>query len=370
MHLTHISADHFKNLHEISIDPAPGYNIIFGENGAGKTNLLEAIWSLTGCKSFRGSNWRDFPDFSKKNVLLDVSADLVDIRRTQNLHLRMFGEKRRFWQNDVPATGASIFHTLQCVAFVPGDIDLVNGPPGFRRNYIDISASQIYSAMFSRVVRYNSLLQQRNATLRNVMSHQMSSDECTRILDALDPLLAESGAAISNFRAKYVAEISPICADVYAKISGGREVLALRYLSDIFGEKIPPAAGAESKYRKRLDAERTRDMRTFRTNFGAHHDDIILSLNGHRARDFASQGQRKSIAITLRIACAYHLAKLLRDPPVLLLDDVMGELDPHRQDVIFDLADGMQIFMTTCHPEVISRGSASKLFEIRDGKIV
>ena len=167
MKLTALSVDGFKNLKGVSLIPDPSYNLILGENAQGKTNLLEAIWTLTGCRSFRGTRERDYLPFSGGN--LQVEAKFQDARREQSVRLCMVSgtvPEKKIWCNDVPQKSSALFSVFHCVTFTPEDLSLVEGGPERRRTFLDLCSAQLHAPMLGLVRRYQLALQQRNAVLK------------------------------------------------------------------------------------------------------------------------------------------------------------------------------------------------------------
>ena len=234
MRLTQLTADGFKNLRGVAIAPDPAYNLILGENAQGKTNLLEAIWALTGCRSFRGSRERDYLPFS--GGALQVEARLQDSRREQSVRLCMApggsAPEKRFWCNDVPQKGGSLFSVFHCVVFTPEDLSLVSGGPERRRSFLDLCTAQLRAPHLALVRRYQLVLQQRNAVLKQ----KLPPEQAAAMLGVWDVQLAKLGAEIAVQRAAYVRRLAAVCVPLYSEISRGQEQISLHYQSSIYGK--------------------------------------------------------------------------------------------------------------------------------------
>ncbi|MBQ8514705.1 MAG: DNA replication/repair protein RecF [Ruminococcus sp.] len=354
MKLTHICIDGFKNLREVELTPDAGYNIISGENAQGKTNLLEALWLFTGCRSFRGTKERDYLSFAGNPLKLEVKFH--DGRREQTLVCEMSQQSRekKITCNGVPIrqTG-QLFELYHCVAFTPEDIELITGGPEVRRSFIDLCFSQLHKRGMSAVRRYQLILSQRNAMLKQ---HRPLS-ETEYILDIWDRQLASVGSYIAVRRQSYARKLEEAAQSLYSRISSGTEEITAAYKSQIFGRRpeLPPMPTAELEelYYQKLVSARMQDSDLGFTACGVHRDDIELSINGVSAREYGSQGQKKSLSLALKLAQAQLYSSARRESPVILLDDVMGELDKSRQEVVCTIIRDMQVFITTCHDEVL-----------------
>lgn len=208
MRLTALSADGFKNLESVSLIPDPSYNLILGENAQGKTNLLEAIWALTGCRSFRGTRERDYLPFSGGN--LQVEAKFQDARREQSVRLCMVPgsvPEKKFWCNDIPQKSSALFSVFHCVAFTPDDLSLVDGGPERRRTFLDMCSAQLHAPMLGLVRRYQLALQQRNAVLKQ----HLPESQAEGLLLVWDKQLEQLGTEIAVQRSIYVRRLAEVC---------------------------------------------------------------------------------------------------------------------------------------------------------------
>lgn len=373
MKLTKLEVDCLKNLKGVSLEPHPSYNLIFGENAQGKTNLLEAIWALTGCKSFRSTRDRDLLPF--EGGTLQVAVQFQDVRRSQSLRLCMIpggtAPEKKFWCNDVPQKGSALFSVFHCVIFTPEDLALVTGSPQRRRSFLDLCSAQLYMPLLPMVCRYQLVLNQRNALLKQ----RLPEEQTMAMLPAWDEQLTALGTEIAIYRAAYVRRLSEACVPLYAEISGGRETIELHYASSVYGkdaqDMLPEHADETLKahYRERLLQSRSNDLLFGHTGAGVHRDDLELKIDGKSARDFGSQGQKKSLALALKLSQALIYREKQRESPIVLLDDVMGELDETRQSVVSTIVRQMQVFVTTCHPESLAASGEGKRFFVRDGTV-
>jgi len=363
--------DGFKNLSGINIKPDPKYNIIIGENAQGKTNLIEAMWIMSGCKSFRGSKERDYINLARNSMYSQLKV--VDSVREQKILFEMSkssGTVKTIHLNDVKLHGTKpLFDVLKCIAFIPDDVDIIKGSPEKRRNFIDMASSQLNPMFLTNINRSNAILNQRNSLLKKIMQGNASES----MLEVWDRQEAKEGTVISYMRNDYVNKINKICRRLYETISGGNEILELEYKSNVFRqEDLNRKYDEESfeQYYRKLHENAEYDIRTGTTHYGVNRDEILIKINGISAREYGSQGQIKSTALVMKLAQAEIFMEKSKDSPVIFLDDVMGELDENRQRFIFDIIRDMQIFITTPNENSLLPEIKGRIFRISEGKIV
>jgi DNA replication and repair protein RecF len=368
--VTFACIDGFKNLQGISFAPDKKYNIIVGQNAQGKTNLLEAMWILSGCRSFRGSKEKDYICLSGSGMSSEIK--ILDSVREQRISFEMTknaSSPKLLKLNGVKQKGSkALFDVFKCIAFTPDDVDIIKGSPERRRSFIDMAASQLNPVFVTRVTKHSAVMNQRNALLKEIMQGNASAD----ILEVWDRQAAGEGAVISYMRHEYVSKINEICGRLYRTISGGAENLELEYRSNVYKPadfENPCGEAAVSQYYKKLRENAEYDIRTGRTNSGVNRDEILIKINGVSAREFGSQGQIKSAALVMKLAQAEIFMKKNKDAPVVFLDDVMGELDESRQRFVFDIIRDMQVFLTTCNESALLPEIKGKILRISGGRI-
>ncbi|WP_173337472.1 DNA replication/repair protein RecF [uncultured Ruminococcus sp.] len=370
MIVTYAEIDGFRNLKSISFEPDPKYNIIVGQNAQGKTNLLEAMWILSGCRSFRGSKEKDFVCLSGNRMSSKIK--LRDSVREQKIIYEMTrsaASPKQITLNGVKQKGTrALFDVFKCIAFIPDDVEIIKGSPEKRRNFVDMAASQLNPVFVVHIAKHNAIMNQRNALLKGIMQGTTSPD----ILEIWDRQAAHEGSVISYMRNEYVAKINEICGRLYRTISGGEEELELEYRSNVFRPEdfeSPCGNDAYERYYQKLRETADYDIRTGSTHTGVNRDEIIIRINGVSARDFGSQGQVKSAALVMKLAQAEIFTKRCKDSPVIFLDDVMGELDEKRQRFVFDIIKDMQVFLTTPNESALLPEIKGKILRISDGSI-
>lgn len=370
MIVTYAQIDGFKNLKNISFVPDRKYNIIVGHNAQGKTNLLEAMWIMSGCRSFRGSKEKDY--ISLDGNRMSSKIRIRDSVREQKISFEMSkssAPQKILHVNGVKQKGTkSLFEVFKCIAFTPDDVEIVKGSPERRRSFIDMAASQLNPLFVLHVSKHSAVMNQRNALLKEIMNGKADSS----ILEIWDRQAAHEGTLISYMRNEYVSKINEICGRLYKTISGGTEELELEYRSNVYKSsdfEKPCNEQAFQQYYNKLRESAEYDIRTGTTHSGVNRDEILIKINGVSARDFGSQGQIKSTALVIKLAQAEIFMKKNKDAPVVFLDDVMGELDESRQKFVFDIVSDMQVFLTTCNESAILPEIKGKILRISGGEI-
>lgn len=371
MRLTKVNIDGFKNLCDVSFIPDAGYNVISGENAQGKTNLLEALWLFTGCRSFRKTKEKDYLSFAGSSLYVEIFFH--DGRREQKLICEMSpgSREKKITLNGVPVRQTSdLFDIYTCVAFTPDDTELITGGPEIRRSFLDLCFSQLHRRGVSSVRRYQLILSQRNAVLKQ----RLPLSQTEAILDIWDRQLASVGTYIALRRQSYSEKLEEACRELYGRISSGAEEINAAYKSQIFGKRpeisADSSAELEEAYYEKLKAARSQDTELGFTSCGVHRDDLELLINGVSVKEFGSQGQKKSLALALKLSQAQLYGAAKKESPVILLDDVLGELDRNRQEVVYTIIRDMQVFITTCHDEVLIPELDGQRILLKNGRII
>ena len=367
-----ISADGYKNLENINIELDPKMNIVCGENAQGKTNLIEAVWICTGCRSFRGTRDRDIIGFERDSAKIDIIFS--DSERDQEINFSV--KKSSLKEKLVSLNGvylplpSRLFGKFRCVVFTPEDLDLTKGPPDKRRSFIDLSIAQVKPSYISALNKYNNILSHRNALLKSMGN---VSNANTSYLDVWNEQLAEVGAYISVLRYTFCIILNNYTNKLYNSITNGNENLKIYYQSTIFDD-LQGETDFKNKlakiYLNKLSETTDIDVRSGFTNYGIHRDDIGVFINDLPIREFGSQGQARSAALSMKLAHAKIIEKECGETPVILLDDVLSELDPSRKKFILNNIDGMQVVITCCDSSSVTSMTDGKVFEIKKGKVI
>lgn len=372
MYITKLYVNGFKNLKDINISPHPKLNIFCGKNAQGKTNLIESIWICSGVKSFR--NTKDKSMININDEVLNIELAFKDNNREQIIKYNM--SRPNLKEKNVSLNGvklkapSNLFGSFNCVIFTPEDLELSKGSPDNRRKFVDLSVSQIKNSYNSVILKYDNILEQRNALLKNINQGKSKTEE----LEIWDVQLASMGSYISFLRYNYIKKLNSFAKHLYNEISKGNEELELKYFSTVFSDlenKKDYRGKMTEEYFNCLKNSLNDDLRAGFTTKGIHRDDLNGYINNLPVRDFASQGQHRSLALILKLAQAYILSEEINESPCILLDDVLSELDISRQKFVISKIDNMQVFITCCDKNIpFDKKSRGKLFFIDEGKIV
>lgn len=372
MFITHISVNGFKNLKNVDIDTHEKLNILYGKNAQGKTNLIEAIWLCSGARSFRST--KDKRMIGDDMQTMDISLSFKNDFREQDVKFCMakpnLKEKNVFLNGVKLKTPSKLFGGLNCVIFTPEDLELSKGSPDNRRQFLDLSVSQIKNSYAGVVSKYETLLEQRNVLLKNISYGKSNKDE----LEVWDMQLAQMGAYISLLRFNYTKKLNVFAKKLYWEISNRKEELDVSYFSTVYKDNMLNTSSDVSKelaeaYLEVLKRNVDEDIRSGFTQKGVHRDDMVCRINGALAREDASQGQHRSTALILKLSQAYILDEEIDDHPVILLDDVLSELDRSRQAFVISRIHDMQVFITCCEKDIPFEEKDGKMFEIEAGEI-
>lgn len=343
----------YRNLQDVFFEPGPGVNVIWGQNAQGKTNLLEALWLFTGGRSFRGT---------KDSELVMHGTDKAELKlcffseeREQTAAVSIADGRRKAELNGIPlpSPGRLVGH-IGAVIFSPEHVALVRGGPADRRVFLDTALCQIRPGYVRLLNRYQHTLSQRNALLKDIPRHRELEDT----LPIWDARLVSDGETIVRARRRYLEHLAQEASKIYDGLSRGQEKLCLSYLC------------TANDFSASLRQERERDIRQGFTGTGPHRDDMEILLDGCAARSCGSQGQKRSIVLSLKLAEAKILEAVSKEKPAVLLDDVLSELDNSRQDYLLNHLSGCQVFITCCEPAQVQLLQVGKLFHTEAGTVI
>lgn len=362
MRIESLLLEHFRNIPSLSFDPWERVNIIYGDNAQGKTNLLEAVWLLSGAKSFRGAKDGDFVPFDGGKTVLE--STFLSGGREQTAKIVLDSKKTAFL-NDIKKESVTSFAGIfTAVVFSPAHLGLVKDGPGGRRKFLDTSICQITPRYISMISQYQRILMQRNTLLRDISYAPSLLDT----LDVWDEKLSSLGGAILRMRLAYTHRLQEKAREIYKGISMEKESLTLSYLP--LGLQVEESMSQEEiihLLREKIAKTRAEDLRTGVTGVGPHRDDLEILIDQKSVRAFGSQGQQRSTVLCLKLAESQCIADLLGERPVILLDDVMSELDQNRRDYLLNHLTGSQIFITCCDKGYFSQLKEGRVFFMKNG---
>lgn len=363
MHLNKLGLVNFKNYENADLNFSQGINCFVGDNGGGKTNLLDAIHYLSFCKSF-------INPVESQNIMHE--CDLYVIQGNFDLNGKKEkiycgfkkGKKKQFQRNKKDYNRlADHIGLLPIVLISPEDSALIQEGSDSRRKFMDTIIAQFDSVYLDKLISYNKIISQRNAVLKGFAKSNSFDPDA---LAVWDEQLIELGKDIHEKRTSFLKSFMPIFQKYFEIISEGKEKVGLEYRSQLmnrdFAEVLEEALG--------------KDRVLQYSTAGVHRDDLMCTLNGYPIKKIGSQGQRKSFAIALKLAQFDYLRTEKGFPPILLLDDIFDKLDPSRVQQLINLVSGDefgQIFITHTHgerlAEVLEGNNDVKMFEVSDGVV-
>ncbi len=354
MRIKSLKIENFRNIKEIKIFPSDEMNVIYGENAQGKTNIIEAIWLFTGAKSFRGAKDEELKRFSCEKARLKIEFEAEKIEKSAQIEIN---DKRIACLNEKPLKSVShLAGKFNAIIFSPTDLRLLSDGPKVRRKFLDMAICQLYPTYIEILRGYTKAVTQRNKILKDFKNNS----SVLPLLDVFENEIALSGEKIIKYRLRYIEILKEFIPEIYKGISNGQENLEIEYISSNRDENLLTD----------LKNSRKEDMFTYKTSVGPHRDDLEFKINGISAKNFGSQGQKRSVALSLKLAEAEILKKTTGEYPICLLDDIMSELDPKRQNFILNHIKEMQTFLSCCDPETLKNLKEGKRFQIKSGEVL
>ena len=351
--------EHFRNLSPAALEFCDGVNVISGQNGQGKTNLLEALCLFTGVRSFRGAKNVEMIAKGEKFARMELSFHAE--KREQAAQMVITDKKSATLNGVKLAAATGMIGKFCAVVFSPDHMGLVRGGSADRRKFLDAAISQQFPSYPRLLVEYNRILAQRNAFLKK----RVPVSGFDSLLDVWDEHLAATGAAISCRRAAYIQRLCGKTEEIFDGISSGRERISLRFQCGF----LRPDSEKETAeaLRAHLEAHRAADLAQGCTNYGSHRDDLLISVNDMAARTYASQGQKRSCVLALKLAEAALLEESIGERPIAVLEDVMSELDGMRQDYLLNHMEGWQVFISCCDPNTVKGLNKGRVMTVERG---
>lgn len=361
-----VTLEGFRNYGELHARFAPGINVITGDNAQGKTNLLESIAYLSACRSHRARADSELIRFGDLRAM--VKSELVSRNRDFTLEIRMGrGIRRQILCNGVKKkTVADISGLLKTVLFCPEDLNLIKAGAVERRRFLDDAICQLRPRYAAALAEHRRLLDQKRAILKD----WQEKPSLLELLDDFNLRLCQTGAILVHYRAHFVRRLGECAPVIHGDFSSGREALSLHYQTvKTVTDPLAPTSVLFQQLCEHMRSHRQAELDSKSCLSGPHKDDLLVDINGMSVRTYGSQGQTRTAALSLVLAEREIFFENDGEYPVLLLDDVLSELDPKRQEFVLNRIQGGQVFITCCESERLSELVEGKVLRIENGKL-
>ena len=357
MYIKNLALMNYRNYESAKITFSDGINILYGDNAQGKTNILEAIYIAGTTKSHRGSKDKEIIRFGAEECHIRADIYKNQMNRRIDMHLKK-GKSKGAAIDMIPIQKSSqLLGMMNMVFFSPEDLSIIKSGPAERRNFMDMELCQLDKIYVSHLSNYKKGLDQRNNLLKQIGFDKKKMD----ILPVWNEQLVKYGIEIIKKRNHFIDLINEIIPAIHNNLTSGKEHLNLVYEKNV----------EEKDFSIVLDEKQEMDLRYQTTQIGPHRDDIAFLIDGMDVRKFGSQGQQRTVALSLKLAEIELVKRLIQDNPILLLDDVMSELDRNRQDALLDSIQGIQTILTcTGYDDFIKeRLAIDKVYKVVAGTI-
>lgn len=359
--------DFFRNYTHINIGFDPGINVIYGENAQGKTNLLEAIAYLSAARSHRARFYKELLQFDIDNAF--IKAEINTRNRDFTLEAKLSRNAgRKFLVNGVKLKSVSnLAGILTTVLFCPEDLSLIQDGAAARRRFLDDCLCQLRPNYAAAMAEYKRCFENKTRILKDTDKYP----SFRYVLDDFNFRMAQAGGVMIHYRSSFIKSLNEYASQIHHDFSGGAEDLTLGY--ETVRTITDPDAPIKTIFNQILDHQdevKQAELDSHLCLSGPHKDDLIVEINGQSARQFASQGQTRTAALSLKLGAREIFFRDLKEYPVLLLDDVLSELDAKRQDFVLQRIEGGQVFITCCENDKLEGLNNAATFKIHGGALV
>lgn len=368
MIVSRLKVKNYRNFNEAEIKFNDSLNIFVGDNGQGKTNLMESIYLTSIGRTFRLNSENELIKFNENNSIIEV--DLQKINYNMKIALKLEkNKKKQVLINGVKLDKTSeMIGVLNNVIFTPDDMKIVKGSPIERRKFINIDISQIKPKYKYLLNSYKKICTERNMLLKNYYIKAENKE----IIGIWNDYLVNTGTDIVLYRNEYVNKLKEYAMNIYSDISGNKEEFDLSYLCSFGNIENKDKSEIRSLFHNKINSNFNQELQNKTTMFGPHKDDIIIKINGRECKYFGSQGQQRSAILAIKLAEIEIIREETGEYPILLLDDVLSELDNKRKGFLINYIKGIQTFITTTDDHdlnVLTEKYNKKKFYINEGKI-
>ena len=354
MNITKIKLKNFRNYEQQEIELGKNINIFYGDNAQGKTNVIESIFLCAIGKSFRTNKDNELIKFNEN--FTSVNIDYSKIDRNGNIKIDI-SNKKNIYINDIKIKKLSdLLGNINVVIFTPDDINILRDGPSKRRRFLDIMIGQLRPNYIYLLNMYNKTLEQRNNYLKQIKEENKSED----LLDIWDEKLIEYGVQIYNYRNEFIEKIKNKINDIHNKITSEKENIKIEYISN---------CTSREEFSNWLNTRRKLDIIKGYTTKGIHRDDFNVYINDELVNVYGSQGQNRTVVLSLKISEMQVIYDEIGEYPILLLDDFMSELDEKRRNNFLDNIEQNQVIIT-CTDKIEIDKIDCKIFNVNKGKII
>lgn len=372
MHIKEIKAINFRNYGKLEISFCKDYNIIYGKNAQGKTNIIEALFLCSSGRSHRTIKDEELLKFDEESYYIKLIVEKRDTEKSIEIFYRL-GERKRIKINDIYIKkNGELMGQLNTVLFSPEHMSIIKEGPGERRRFVDIAISQVKPAYFYDLQEYSRILSQRNHLLKEIKKE--SSGKRIRLKDTLgiwNEKLAEKGSRIMYEREQYLKRLNMIAFDNHKKLTGGREEIEIIYIPSFYNVSLRNTEDIRMNFLKDMERNEEKELSAGMTLFGPQRDDVKIKVNNKNVKIYGSQGQQRTSVLTLKLSEINILREIAGENPVLLLDDVFSELDGFRQEYVIESIKDVQTFITSTNRLIYDRISRKNVnvYYVESGKV-
>lgn len=368
MLLKTLTLEHYRNIEQLRLEASPDVNILIGENAQGKTNILESLFVLALMRSHRTHRDRELIGWERERAV--IAADLVRRLGDVSLHLVITKQGKKARVNGLEQRKLSQFvGTMNVVMFAPEDLEIVKGAPGVRRRFMDMEIGQVHPSYLHHLQQYQRIVAQKN----NYFKKAGPGGGNDLMLDVWNEQQARFGVKIVRSRQHFITKLQAWAEQIHRGITGGREQLAVTYKPSVdFGDEEDETV-LINQFMIKLSQAKEQEARRGMCLIGPHRDDLSFAVNGKDVFAFGSQGQQRTVSLSLKLAELELIRAEVGEYPILLLDDVLSELDRQRQSQLIDTFRGkVQTFITTTSIDSIEAASLkdAKLFRVEAGRVI
>ncbi len=356
-----INLKDFRNFESQKINLSEGINVFSGNNAQGKTNLIEAVFIASMGKSFKFCRDADIIRFGEERSIIETKFFSNGIFNENTVIFNKNARKIMKSNGCIIKKRMDFIGKLNVILFTPQELEIIKSGPYFRRRFIDICAGQLRSKYLFALAGYTKVLEQKNKLLK---------EEKTDTLYLWNERLAEYGSIVLWYRITLFNKIKEFIKPVYAEITDYKENLSAAYIKSFKFDDGISAAEIKDIFKNSLNERENEEKEYKSALIGPHRDDIIFYINGKNAKQFASQGQQRSIVLALKLVQADLFYEETGEYPVLLLDDIASELDIVRRKYLFDKIRNKQVLLTCTDAEKIDNSSCAAYFTVKNGKII